>query len=125
MQNVNDFFTGNEHHPLMCPTNKLEKPEWTTPDASMGITFVLIRYGSRISYHLYDLKAKVFNPPPNKKGAVPKVMSVALITYWTASSISDSTLLEYADWYECVSLQRSSANQTTVDIWLCQKFWSV
>ena len=52
-------------------------------------------------------------------------MSVVLITYWTASSISDSTLLEYADWYECVSLQRSSANQTTVDIWLCQKFWSV
>ena len=29
--------------------------------------------------HLYDLKAGVFNPPPNKKGAVPKVMSVALI----------------------------------------------
>ena len=109
----------------MRPTNKLEKPEWTNPDASMGVTLVLIRYGSRISYHLYDLKAGVFNLPPNKKRAVPKVMSVVLITYWTASSISDSTLLEYADWYECVSLQRSSANQTTVDIWLCQKFWSV
>ena len=79
MQNVNDFFTGNEHHPLMRPTNKLEKPEWTTPDASMGVTFVLIRYGSRISYHLYDLKAGVFNLPPNKKEAVPKVMSEALI----------------------------------------------
>ena len=162
MQNVNDFFTGNEHHPLMRPTNKLEKPEWTVPDTSMRVTLVLIRYGSRISYHLYDLKAGVFNPPPNKKEAVPKVMSEALIepfnrwflslrraqeslvemtatlnvvvsinsttvmqTYWTASSISDSTLLEYADWYECVSLQRSTANQTTVDIWLCQKFWSV
>ena len=79
MQNVNDFFTGNEHHPLMRPTNKLEKPEWTVPDTSMRVTLVLIRYGSRISYHLYDLKAGVFNPPPNKKEAVPKVMSEALI----------------------------------------------
>ena len=156
------FLQGMNTTPLMCPTNKLEKPEWTVPDTSMRVTLVLIRYGSRISYHLYDLKAGVFNPPPNKKEAVPKVMSVALIepfnrwflslrraqeslvemtatlnvvvsinsttvmqTYWTASSISDSTLLEYADWYECVSLQRSTANQTTVDIWLCQKFWSV
>ena len=126
MQNVNDFFTGNEHHPLMRPTNKLEKPEWTVPDTSMRVTLVLIRYGSRISYYLYDLKAGVFNPPPNKKGADPKVMSVALIEpfdRWFLSLSKGSGTTRRNDCYtKCGGFDK--LNHRNANLWDSPLFYS-